>query len=327
MRSNGSFGSSQSWRNAFVTSPGSPGSNFSYTTPVIPDGDYTVLVRGVDHHGFETDPPAERTASVTSPPNDPPVAAFTYSCDENVCTFDGRSSTDESPLTLQYSWSFGNGGGSGPVPERTYNSAVIYTVDLTVIDEWGVAASTSQDIEIAVPAGNLPPVPEIYSPPCNLLTCNFSSLGSEDPNPGDSFSRQWDFGDGDTSGSSATSHTYDAPGTYTVTLTLTDGWGASASTSVVVTFVVPGDNVAPVPIIEAPVCNGLSCSFSSVNSFDPNPGDSFSRQWDFGDGGTSSSVAPIRVFPGPGTYTVTLTVVDVWLSEASTTVDVTVSDP
>ena len=65
MRSNGSFGNGESWRDAFVTSPASPGSNFSYTTPVIPDGDYTVLVRGVDHHGFETDPPVARTASVT----------------------------------------------------------------------------------------------------------------------------------------------------------------------------------------------------------------------------------------------------------------------
>ena len=35
-----------SWRTAFLNSPGSPGSNFSYTTPVIPDGTYTVLVRG-----------------------------------------------------------------------------------------------------------------------------------------------------------------------------------------------------------------------------------------------------------------------------------------
>ena len=326
MRSNGSFANGASWRDAFVTSPGSPGSNFSYTTPVIPDGDYTVLVRGVDHHGFETDPPAMRTASVTSPPNDPPVAAFTYTCDENVCTFDGRSSTDESPLTLTYSWNFGNGSGSGPVPQRTYTSAATYTVTLTVTDEWNAQATTSQDIVIVTPAGNLPPVPEIFIPPCNLLTCNFSSLGSEDPN-GDNFSRLWEFGDGDTSGSSATSHTYDAPGTYTVMLTLTDGWGASATASTEVTFTVPGDNVAPVPVIETPVCTGLSCSFSSINSFDPNSGDTFTRLWDFGDGATSSSTSPSHLFAGAGTYTVTLTVTDVWLAEASTTIDVTVSEP
>jgi PKD repeat protein len=328
MRSDGSFSSGSSWRNAFINSPGSPGSNFSYTTPVIPDGDYIVLVRGVDHHGFVTDPPAERTASVTSPPNDPPIAAFTYSCDENVCTFDARSSTDENPQTLTYSWSFGNGGGSGPVPERTYTSPGSYTVELTVEDEWGAEALATQDIEIVTPAGNIPPVPEIYAPPCNLLTCNFSSLGSTDPNPGDTFTRLWDFGDGGTSTSSATSHTYEAPGTYTVTLTLTDGWGAQASMSIQVSFVVPGDNVAPFPVIETPLCTGLSCDFSSINSFDPNTGDTFTRVWDFGDtAGTSSSISPTYAFAATGTYTVTLTVTDVWLFAASTTVDVTVTEP
>ena len=46
---------------AFLNSPGSPGSNFSYTTPVIPTGSYTVLVRGDDQHGFVTPCPASAT--------------------------------------------------------------------------------------------------------------------------------------------------------------------------------------------------------------------------------------------------------------------------
>ena len=94
------------------------------------------------------------------------------------------------------------------------------------------------------------------------------------------------------------------------------------------TFVVPGDNVAPVPVIETPVCGGLTCDFSSINSFDPNAGDTFTQSWDFGDTvGTSSSVSPTYTFAGAGTYTVTLTVTDVWLSAASTSVVVTVIDP
>ena len=60
MSSSGTFTStSASWRTAFLNSPGSPGSNFSYTTPTIPTGRYTVLVRAVDQHGFVTrDPPS-----------------------------------------------------------------------------------------------------------------------------------------------------------------------------------------------------------------------------------------------------------------------------
>ena len=75
--------------------------------------------------------------TVTHPAgNAAPVASFTVSCSQNVCTFDGRGSTDENAPTLTYSWNFGNGRtGSGPVPTRTYTSASTYTVTLTVRDE------------------------------------------------------------------------------------------------------------------------------------------------------------------------------------------------
>ena len=53
MSSSGTFTSTNaSWRTAFLNSPGTPGSNFSYTTPVIPPGAYTVRVRAIDQHGF-----------------------------------------------------------------------------------------------------------------------------------------------------------------------------------------------------------------------------------------------------------------------------------
>jgi PKD repeat protein len=238
MSSSGAFTNTTiSWRTAFLNSPGSPGSNYAYTSPPIPSGAYTVFVRGVDQHGFATNPPYERNVAVTAPPNNqPPVANFTYSCTQNVCTFDGRSSTDENAPTLLYSWNFGNGTGSGPVPQRTYTSANTYTVTLTVTDEYGLTATTSQTVTITEPAGNLPPVPVINPPSCSGLVCNFSSVGSADPNPGDTFTRLWVWGDGTpNSTSTSPSHTFPAAATYTVTLTVMDGWGRSASTTRVVT--------------------------------------------------------------------------------------------
>ena len=141
MSSSGAFTStSQSWQTAFLNSPGSPGSNFSYTTPAIPDDAYTVLVRGIDQHDFVTPVPSERNVTVTGPVgNLPPVADFSVSCVENVCSFDARSSTDENAPTLTYSWNFGNGSGSGPVPVRTYTSADTYSVTVTATDEYGLS--------------------------------------------------------------------------------------------------------------------------------------------------------------------------------------------
>ncbi|QNE21464.1 PKD domain-containing protein [Kribbella qitaiheensis] len=232
MSSTGTFTSTTaSWRTSFLTSPGTPGSNFSYTTPVIPAGSYTVQVRGVDQHDQITPIPSVRHVTVSIPPgNNPPVAAFTIACNQNVCTFDGRSSTDENPTALTYSWNFGNGTGSGAVATRTYTSATTYTVVLTATDEWGAVGTATQTLTITEPTNNVAPTPVINPPSCAGLSCNISGVGSTDSNVGDTFTYLWNFGDGTaTSTASAMSHTFPAAGTYTVTLTTTDGWGKAAS--------------------------------------------------------------------------------------------------
>jgi large repetitive protein len=237
MSSSGAFTSTtESWRTAFLNSPGSPGSNYSYTTPVIPAGDYTVRVRGVDHHGFTTNPTVDVNVTVQVPASNPPVANFTVNCTENVCEFDARSSTDENPTALTYSWNFGNGTGSGAVVTRTYTAANTYTVTLTARDEWGYTGTATQTVTIVEPAGNQPPNAVISPPSCAGLVCNFSSASSTDPNVGDTITRQWVWGDGTANSTSTSpSHTFTGPGTYTVTLTVTDGWGRTGTDTEVVT--------------------------------------------------------------------------------------------
>jgi PKD repeat protein len=243
MASNGSFpNSTASWRTAFLTSPGTPGSNFSYTSPVVPPGAYTIAVRGMDQHDQVTATPSVRHVTVTHPPgNNAPVANFTITCTENVCKLDGRSSTDENAPTLTYAWNYGNGTGTGPVPTRTYTAKNTYTVTLTVTDEWGIAsAPVSQTVTIAEPSGNVAPVPVSNPPACSGLVCNFSGVGSADPNTGDTFTYLWDFGDNTaTSTATAPAHTFVNPGTYTVKLTTTDGWGKSAFVTRTVTVPTP----------------------------------------------------------------------------------------
>lgn len=327
MSSSGTFTSTTpSWRTAFLNSPGSPGSQFAYTSPTIPAGVYTVYARGVDQHGFITTVPSQRTnITVQVPPNNPPVANFTYSCNQNVCSFDGRSSTDETAATLTYSWNFGNGSGTGPVPTRTYTSANTYNVTLTVRDEWGVtSAPFTQPVTIVEPVGNQPPVPVINTPSCAGRICNFSGVGSADPNTGDTFTYLWNFGDGTpTSTSSSPAHTFAADGTYTITLTTTDGWGKAASTTRQITLTEPANNVAPTAVINTPNCTGLVCNFSGVGSSDPN-GDAITYLWNFGDNTTSTSSTPTKTYAAAGTYTVTLTVTDWWGRTGTTTRQVTV---
>jgi PKD repeat protein len=235
MSSSGNFTSTnESWRSAFLNSPGTPGSNYSYTTPVIPSGAYRVRTRAVDAYGQVQPVPRDVNVTVSAPAgNVAPTASFTVSCTQNVCAFDGRASTDENAPTLTYSWSFGNGRtGSGPVPSHTYTSANTYTVTLTVRDEYGLTGTTTGTVTIAEPAGNVAPTPVINPPACTGLVCNLSGVGAAGPHTRATFTYLWNFGDGTpTSTSSATSHTFPAAGTYTVTLTVTDGWGKAASTT------------------------------------------------------------------------------------------------
>jgi PKD repeat protein len=236
LTSTGTFGTAESWRTTFLNSPGSTGSNFSYTTPALPAGAYTVTVRGVDQHGLTTPVPLVRNVTVGAPTSNPPTAAFTVSCAQNVCSFDGRTSTDENAPALTYSWNFGNGVGTGPLPTRTYTAAGTYTVTLTVRDEYGLTGTTSRTVTITEPTGNLAPTPVLNPPSCAGRVCNFSAVGSTDPNPGDSLGYLWDFGDGTpTSTATAVSHTFPAAGTYTVRLTATDGWGRATTVTRAVT--------------------------------------------------------------------------------------------
>lgn len=249
MGSNGTFTSAnESWRTAFLNSPGSPGSNYNYTSPVVPAGVYTVRVRGVDHHGFATNPTVDVTVTVNQPPNEPPVAVANVTCQTGnqtanqeakapVCSLDGRSSTDENTTGLTYTWAVGVGTTTrtGAQVSYTYTTPGTFTVTLTVRDEYGLTATATQDVTIVEPVGNDAPVPIIgnVTVPNNGLSCSglvctgFTSSQTTDPNVGDVVTRLWDWGDGTATSTSTSpsSHTFPAAGTYTVTLTATDGWG------------------------------------------------------------------------------------------------------
>lgn len=327
MGSTGTFTSTTpSYRTAFLNSPGSTGSNFSYTTPVIPDGTYSVRVRAMDQHSQYSIERVSVGVTVTHPANNPPVASATVSCAQNVCSFDGRGSTDENPTALSYSWSFGDGAtGTGPVPVRTYSTPGTRTVTLTVRDEWGLTATTTLTVTIAEPAGNAAPVPT-FAANCIALACTTSSAGTVDPNTGDVITYTWSWGDGTPTTTGATgTHTYALQGTYTVTLTAADGWGKSASISKTVTMTEPVSNTAPTAAFSV-TCVGMTCTM--FNTTTDGQGDAIRYSWNFGDGSALvTTAAPQRVYAAPGTYTITLTATDGWNRSAVVWHDVTVPAP
>ncbi|HKN64645.1 MAG TPA: PKD domain-containing protein [Gemmatimonadaceae bacterium] len=113
--------------------------NHSYAA----NGTYSVSLTVTDGEGH--------TASVShnvTVVDAPPVARFTYSCDNKAsCTFDGRSSSDDVGIA-SYWWQFGIGTASGSVASISFRHNSTQTVTLTVMDGAGQVASASQTIKV-----------------------------------------------------------------------------------------------------------------------------------------------------------------------------------
>jgi large repetitive protein len=331
MSATGTFTSTtESFRTAFLNSPGSAGSNYSYATPVIPAGTYSVIVRPVDVRNQIGDPRTATGVTVTQPPNNPPVASFSYSCDQNVCVFDGRSSTDENPTSLTYSWNFGTQGtATGPLPTKTFTAPGTFPVTLTVRDEWTVTnTSAAQNVTIAMPSGNTAPVPT-FAFSCTGLTCSVSSQGTADPDTGDVITYSWNWGDGTalSTGASPAAHVYAAPGNYVITLTTTDGWGNAASTTRNVSLSEPAGNTAPTAVFTATCASFTVCQMNSAGTTDAE-GDAIRYSWNWGDlTAVSTTANPSHTYSVPGTYTIALTVTDVWGKSSTVSRDVTITEP
>ncbi|MGW9412405.1 PKD domain-containing protein [Arthrobacter cupressi] len=84
--------------------------------------------------------------------NTPPQASFTSNCTGLTCTFDGAASQDPDGSITGYLWDFGDGTSSTSQPAtKTYASAGSRTASLTVTDNDGATAATSQVVTVTAP--------------------------------------------------------------------------------------------------------------------------------------------------------------------------------
>ncbi|MEM6428699.1 MAG: PKD domain-containing protein [Deinococcota bacterium] len=115
-------------------------------------------------------------------PNQLPTAAFMVDVtNAPTISFDASTSTDPDGTIQQYRWDFGDGTGSeggavdGVQTSHRYSQAGTFSVRLTVTDDDGASASSSQDVTINVP--NLRPTgsPDVvivgFAGRCGVLVC------------------------------------------------------------------------------------------------------------------------------------------------------------
>ncbi|WP_244524546.1 PKD domain-containing protein [Trujillonella endophytica] len=139
------------------------------------------------------------------------------------------------------------------------------------------------------------------------LTAAFDGRASTDPD-GTIGSHGWDFGDGTTGTGATVTHAYARAGTFTVRLTVTDAAGATAGTERQVTVVAPANRPPTAAFTATPT--GLSLAVDGRGSADGD-GTVAAHSWNWGDGSAPGTGATAtHAYAAPGTYQVTLTVVD-----------------
>jgi trimeric autotransporter adhesin len=234
-------------------------------------------------------------------PNVDPVADFTWQGEGRTVTFDSSPSRDSDGSIESWSWDFGDGETSADAkPTHTYSKSGEFEVSLTVTDD----RAGSDVVKSTVTIVNEAPVAG-FSSAVEARTVTFTSTAT-DPD-GSVQTHAWDFGDGATSEEENPVHTYAEAGSYTVTLVVIDDEGLQ-SEPVTRTVDTAAPNVAPTAAFTA-AKDGLSVSFDSSGSSDPD-GTVEAYVWDFGDGQTSSQAAPSHTYAQPGTYEVSLVVID-----------------
>jgi gliding motility-associated-like protein len=201
------------------------GTTNSYTSPPFEHrytatGSYDILMKVFDSNGCMDSMLNRRGVVITSP-----KANFSaenlFSCTDYRVQFID-STLAESPI---YLWQFGDGQqSSSPEPKHFYEQEGVYTIKLTITDNYGCIDSLEKIgyITISDPVANFSVADSVLS--CPPATMSFQNLSLN------STAFQWDFGTGNTSDEKDPTQVYTLPGIYEVQL-ISTGFGTCYDTT------------------------------------------------------------------------------------------------
>lgn len=222
--------------------------------------------------------------------------------------FDASQSYDIDGQIISYEWDFGKSVEmKGEKVVRHFSTPGKYSVILKVKDNSSASNSiASEKIDVII---NSQPVADAgankFVGADEIFFLDASKSFDKD---GKIISYHWDLGDGFESDDFRVSHSFHEPGAYTIKLKVTDNSETSNNTSeTTVTIFV---NHPPVAKIQTDnYLSNVEANFDASQSYDPD-GEILNYTWDFGDGSIGSGKFVNHKYSSPGTYKVTLKVVD-----------------
>jgi PKD repeat protein len=283
---------------------GSTATEQNLTHTYTADGTYTATLTVTSKDGYND---TTRT-TITVYPRIEPTAAFTADPISGTAPLT-VSFTDQSENAVSWLWDFGDGSTATELnPDHTYTTPGTYMVVLKVVSIDGIsdlATTTINARELVAPTAAFNADPITGTAP---LTVFFTDTSEN------AVAWYWDFGEPDTSATTTDqhpSHTYITPGTYIAILTVFSPDGLTDTAAATITV---GEPPVPIPpdarftFAPDPPKVGLKVRFTD-QSVDMD-GSVREWLWHFGDGTISTLQNPKHIYQSPGTFWVTLLVMD-----------------
>lgn len=257
--------------------------------------------------------------------NEPTHGGYSAVSGSPISAFSATPLSGANPLDVQFNdtstgdptawnWSFGDGTTSSlQNPTHTYSSTGTFTVNLTATNAYGNDTETKAGY---ITVGDAPVAAFAGSPVSGKapLTVAFT-----DESTGSPTAWAWDF-DGDAVADSTDqnpSHEYAADGNYTVTLQVSNIGGTDLETKTNYIYVGPltarmlrASFSYTKPVGTAP----FSVTFTDTSASNG----TYVRNWDFGDGDTSTEANPVHEYSSSGKYDVKLIITSDHTSDSST---------
>jgi gliding motility-associated-like protein len=233
-------------------------------------------------------------------------------CTPLTVHFTDNSISDSS--LVRWTWNFGDGTGiittNSPTVSHTYTNPSfslpkqLFPITMTVKDTNQCSKQKTDSAEVTHPVAQFT-LSKSFACKGNSVSFTATATGvvSSTGKPATYF---WDFGDGTDSARTVNTinHVFTKEGIDTVKLVVTDKNGCT-------------NNIIHIDTIQTPIAGikadtiSQGCGFSDIQFTDISqgyPGSITSYLWTFGDSVTSTLQNPLKNFPKPGAYKVTLTV-------------------
>jgi len=226
----------------------------------------------------------------------PPVASFAVSTTPGSRSVTFTDTSTGNPTS--WSWEFGDSMGSMQQnPTHGYAADGTYTVTLTARNDAG-SSSATQTVSVPPP----PSASFTWAQRPGTTEAQFTDTSSGGPS-----SWSWSFGDSATSSAQSPSHVYAGTGSFSVTLRVDNDGGFSTATQTVT-----------LPALPVASFTWSQQAGTDVRFTDTSSGQASAWTWDFGDGSAPSGLQnPTHTFPSTGSFTVTLTAINLSGSASS----------